>query len=331
LNFQQGLLKAVSQVFPNCPQRYCVRHIYANFQTAGFRGEELKKYLYAASYSCTRHYFDVAMQNLKEESEQAWQWLSKIPVECWARHAMDSNCKTDLVVNNLSEVFNRMILDVRGKPVVTMFEGIRSKLMVRHEEKRSGAASARWEISPTYCEILEENKKYSRNYKSMKSVGNLWQVSRGVESSYAVNLDARTCGCRRWDMSGIPCSHAISAIYKSKQQPEDFVHDFFKKPMYLAAYTPPIYPVPSQDQWTKTYTQDIDPPVFKIEKGRAQTKRRKGQFEVPQPRDTSRMATITCSNCNLQGHRYTNCSQPLLPHLHTRKNQHKVQSCLHGC
>jgi hypothetical protein len=30
-------------------------------------------------------------------------------------------------VNNLSEVFNRMILDVRGKPVVTMFEGIRSK------------------------------------------------------------------------------------------------------------------------------------------------------------------------------------------------------------
>jgi hypothetical protein len=93
---------------------------------------------------------------------------------------MDNNCKTDLVVNNLSEVFNRMILDVRGKPMMTMFEGIRSKLMVRHEGKRSGAASARWDITPTYCEILEENKKYSRNYKSMKSVGNLWQVSRGV-------------------------------------------------------------------------------------------------------------------------------------------------------
>jgi hypothetical protein len=30
-------------------------------------------------------------------------------------------------------------------------------------------------------------------------------------------------------MSGIPCSHAISAIYKSKQQrEEDFVHEFFK-------------------------------------------------------------------------------------------------------
>ena len=237
--------------------------------------------MYAASYSHTKHIFDISMQNLKDESEEAWAWLSKIPVECWARYAMDTNCKTDLVVNNLSEVFNRMILDVRGKPVLSMFEGIRTKLMMRYEKKRTGAASGRWEITPTYCEILEESKKYSRNYKSMKSVGNLWQVSRGVDSSYAVDLDARTCGCRRWDMSGIPCSHAISAIYKSRQQPEDFVSDFLKKPMYLEAYNPAIYPVPSEDQWTKTNSPDIDPPVFKMEKGGIHTKRRKGQFEVP--------------------------------------------------
>nr|XP_051229278.1 uncharacterized protein LOC127347092 [Lolium perenne] len=325
---RKGLLKAINQVFPECPQRYCLRHIYANFQQAGFRGEELKKYMYAASYSHTQHLFDVHMQNMKDESEEAWAWLSKIPVECWARYAMDTNCKTDLVVNNLSEVFNKMILDVRGKPVKTMFEGVRSKLMVRHEEKRTGAASSRWEITPTYCEILEENKKWSRNYKSQKSVGNLWQVSRGVESTYVVDLDARTCGCRRWDMTGIPCSHAISAIYKSRQQPEDFVHDFFKKPMYLEAYNPVIYPVPSEDQWRKTDTVDIDPPVFKIEKGRHQTKRRKGKFEVPEPKETSRMATITCSNCNLLGHRYTSCTQTLQPHLQMRKNQHQGQDQL---
>ena len=140
--------------------------------------------MFGASYSHTKHLFDVSMQNLKDESEEAWAWLSKIPVECWARYAMDTNCKTDLVVNNLSEGFNKMILDVRGKPILTMFEGIRTKLMMRYEKKRTGAASGRWEITPTYCEILEESMKYSRNYKSMKYVGNLWQVSRGVESSY---------------------------------------------------------------------------------------------------------------------------------------------------
>jgi hypothetical protein len=59
--------------------------------------------------------------------------------------------------------------------------------MIRREGKRTGVASTRWVITPTYCEVLEENKKYSRNYKLMKLVGNLWQVSRWVESSYAVD------------------------------------------------------------------------------------------------------------------------------------------------
>lgn len=196
--------------------------------------------MYATSYSYTKAGFDIAMQNMRDESKEAWSWLMKIPVDCWARYAMDTNCKIDLVVNNLSEVFNMMILDVRAKPVKTMFEGIRTKLMVRHEGKRTVAAVARWEITPTYSEKLEENKKYSRIYKAQKYVDNLWQVSRGVESSYAVDLAARICGCRRWDMTRIPCSHAIAAIYKSHQHSEDFVNPFFKKALYLEAYNPVI-------------------------------------------------------------------------------------------
>ena len=38
---------------------------------------------------------------------------------------------------------------------------------------------------------------------------------------------------------------------------------------------------------------DIEPPVFREKKGKKQTARRKGEFEVPAPKDTSRMGTIT--------------------------------------
>lgn len=34
---QKGLLNAVSKIFPECEQRFCLRHIYANFQFF-FRG-----------------------------------------------------------------------------------------------------------------------------------------------------------------------------------------------------------------------------------------------------------------------------------------------------
>ena len=68
-----------------------------------------------ASYAYNQHKFNIAMNDLKNESEEAWKWLSGIPKHTWARHAFDTNCKTDLVVNNLSEVFNKYILDFRKK------------------------------------------------------------------------------------------------------------------------------------------------------------------------------------------------------------------------
>ena len=217
------MLNAINQNFPDCPQRFCLRHIYANFQNAGFRGDELKKYMDQAAYSYTKNGFDLAMEEMKKESEEAWAWLSAIPVETWARHAMDTNCKTDLVVNNIGEVFNRLILDIRGEPIKSMVEGARSKLMVKYNEKRIDGQNARWQITPTYLEILENSKEWARCCKAMMAGPDLYQVNSG-EKSYAVNLKDITCGCRKWDMTGVPCNHAISAIYKSKQHPEDFVH-----------------------------------------------------------------------------------------------------------
>jgi hypothetical protein len=77
----QGFLKAISKVFPNSPQRYCPRHIYANFQFAGFRGPELKKTVFAASYSYTKSGFEKAMDALKKECPQAHYWMMQILVE----------------------------------------------------------------------------------------------------------------------------------------------------------------------------------------------------------------------------------------------------------
>ena len=141
---------------------------------------------------------------------------------------------------------------------------------------------------------------------------------------HVVDLRARTCGCRVWDVTGIPCNHAISVIMKVKQFPEDYVHDFFKKPMYKEAFKYVVYPVPGSEDWPKTNTGDIDPPVFRDRPGRAQTVRRKCEFEVPQPRDSSRVASITCSNCKMIGHRYTSCGTQLRPELQLRKEHHQV-------
>ena len=217
-----------------------------------------------------------------------------------------------------------MILDVRNKPIRTMIDGIKDKLMMKYSKTRELAETTRWEITPFFSEKLEEARKFSRECKAQNAAIGLWQVRTNGPGVHAVDLRAKTCGCRAWDVTGIPCNHAISVIMKIKQHPEDYVHDFFKLPMYKQAYKGVIYPVPGPDDWTKTNTPDIDPPVFRDKPGRKQTVRRKGAFEVPAPRDTSRMGSITCSNCNVVGHRFTSCGVPLRPELQVRKNNKKV-------
>jgi hypothetical protein len=277
-----------------------------------------------AAYSYTKDGFEKGMTELKKQCEPAWVWLSKIPVETWARFAFDTNCKTDLVNNNLSEVFNKYILDERNKPIVTMLVGIYDKQMVRFDEKREGGKKAAWEITPFYAERLELNKTWARNCVPQRADEGLWQVASG-DHTYELNLATRSCSCRRWDLSGLPCHHAVSAIYKTGEYPEDYVSQFYKKPFFLKCYRAVFYPMPQQHGWTRTDTEDIMPPSFKDhQKGRRQEKRRKCRFEVPKPKDTSRMSTITCSNCKLQGHKYTSCLQPLKPELLMRKNNWKV-------
>ena len=96
-------------------------------------------------------------------------------------------------------------------------------------------------------------------------------------------------------------------------------------------YSPIVFPMHGPDLWPKTRTPDIEPPVFKEKPGNKETKRRKSKFEKPAPKDTSRMATITCSNCNRTRHRYTSCKQALKLALAMRMNQHQVTIVVGFC
>lgn len=190
-------------------------------------------------------------------------------------------------------------------------------------DKREGVAAAKWEITPHYIEKLELEKTNSSYRRPVCAGRGIWQVSCG-EYTYAVDLENRTCGCFKWDVTGIPCKHAISAIYKLRQYPEDYVNDFFKKATYEKAYQHLIYPVPGEHDWVRTTTLDIDPPKFNKHPSRPKKSRRKSVGEETQHSGRVRMTTITCSNCKNHGHKYTSCPQPLRPDLKIRKRKHKV-------
>lgn len=68
---------------------------------------------------------------------------------------------------------------------------------------------------------------------------------------FVVDLQNRSCGCRKWDMMGIPCAHAFSAILYDRGKPEDI-----------------IYLMTSDDQWVKTTREVLEPSLVRTQPSR---------------------------------------------------------------
>lgn len=167
--------------------------------------------------------------------------------------------------------------------------------MTRTANKRGGGARAQWEITPIIAGKLELEKRDSRYCRTFQSSFSIWEVSCS-DRSYEVDLSQRTCGCFKWQLTGIPCKHACAAINKTRARPEDYVDEYFKKEAYIRAYTPMIYPVPGEHGWTRTDSEDIDPPKFEKHAGRPKKNRKRGAEEAPKATCRARMTRVTCSN-----------------------------------
>ena len=77
-------------------------------------------------------------------------------------------------------------------------------------------------------------------------------VKGGSGFRFVVSLPDRTCSCRVWRGSGIPCKHAIAYITSIPgEKLEDHVDDYFSVNKFRAAYEGSIPCIPDKSMWPK--------------------------------------------------------------------------------
>ncbi|KAG8377471.1 hypothetical protein BUALT_Bualt08G0036400 [Buddleja alternifolia] len=99
-----------------------------------------------------------------------------------------------------------------------------------------------------------------------------------------VDLEKHSCSCRKWDLSGIPCKHAMSAINSQRLNGEDFVDDYYTMQTFLKVYDNYVYPVNGPEKWNKTNLSPPLPPNNPRGVGRPLRARKLGIGEVPKKR-----------------------------------------------
>ncbi|KAL8458671.1 hypothetical protein ACS0TY_036252 [Phlomoides rotata] len=119
---------------------------------------------------------------------------------------------------------------------------------------------------------------------------------------------------RAWQLSGIPCTHALCAILSEGLDPDDFVHKFYTVDMYKVAYQYPIYGISYDALWGESLYIPPLPPDFgrKSTKGKRVKKRRREEGESVNKQKKGTMLkkqqkTVKCRRCGSKGHNSLTC------------------------
>ena len=88
---------------------------------------------------------------------------------------------------------------------------------------------------PRVRKKFEKLKAKSLNCHYKLATSNKFQVSNG-DDVYSVDINARSCSCNAWGLTGIPCKHVITSIGYMREDPKDYVDDVFKKWAHIDHY-----------------------------------------------------------------------------------------------
>ncbi|XP_047320369.1 uncharacterized protein LOC124924361 [Impatiens glandulifera] len=143
------------------------------------------------------------------------------------------------------------------------------------------------------------------------------------EFDFQVDFKGRTCTCRVFDVSGLPCTHALAAARFRKSVPYELCARFYSTESWCMAYAETCYPVFQHNEaWDiPEHIKKrvcLKPPV-KIKKGRPTTKRRSSQGEVRKERRR-------CGSCGGLGHNRATCSAVMPAPSTARPSQSSAQS-----
>nr|GEU96720.1 multidrug resistance-associated protein 5 [Tanacetum cinerariifolium] len=171
-----------------------------------------------------------------------------------------------------------------------------------------------------FLELLEEDLGCSRGneltlmfWHAIPADENLFKVRSGSKG-FIVDDGKRTCSCRMWQLSGLPCVHATKVIFLINRVLESYVPVWFETDMYIAAYHNYVKLVLGMNFWPdqSMYSTVLPPKPRKIP-GRPRKKRIRA---IGEGGSSTRISKVypqgSCSNCKKLRHNKSSCKKPIV-------------------
>lgn len=101
-----------------------------------------------------------------------------------------------------------------------------------------------------------------------------------VHWRHTVDLQERKRTCRCWQVTGLPCTHALCIITSIRGNIEDYVHDYYSVAKFKKAYEKSLKPMTDSKQWPQVNPGfKLWPPLLKRAPGQPRKRRYKSAAE----------------------------------------------------
>nr|XP_009766904.1 PREDICTED: uncharacterized protein LOC104218175 [Nicotiana sylvestris]XP_016478218.1 PREDICTED: uncharacterized protein LOC107799595 [Nicotiana tabacum] len=135
------------------------------------------------------------------------------------------------------------------------------------------------DFSPKSMQLYSEYLQIGQCCKVNANGYHGYEVFEGGDK-HCVRLDLGLCTCWAWDLSGIPCPHAIAAMLYKNIDTLTGMHWWFSKEAYLLTYKNKLQPVPGENFWKIEPSQKMEPPDFVMMADRPKVKRDREKNEA---------------------------------------------------
>ncbi|CAL5329985.1 hypothetical protein CsSME_00010486 [Camellia sinensis var. sinensis] len=306
----KGIKESITDIFCDVDVQhgYCIRYLSEQLITdlTGQFSHEVKRLMvedfYAAAFAPRPEGFQRCVESIKNISLEAYNWVMQSEPVHWA-NAFFQGARYNHLTANFGELFYSWASDAHELPITQMVDAIRGKIMELIHTRHTDSNQWLTRLTPSMEEKLEKESLKVRSLQVLILAGNRFEV-RG-ESIEVVDIDHWDCSCKGWQLTGLPCCHAIAVISCLGRNPYDYCSRYFTADGYRLTYSESIHPVPNAERpMQKDSSQGavtVTPPPTRRPPGRPTTKRFGSQDVIKRQ--------LQCSRCKGAGHNKSTCKE----------------------
>lgn len=305
---QKGLRESIADIFTGSYHAYCLRYLTEQFirDLKGQFSHEVKRLMvedfYAAAYATTPESFQRSIESIKSISLEAYNWIVQSEPLNWA-NSYFHGARYNHMASNFGELFYSWASDAHELPITQMVDVIRGKIMELIYTRRADSIQWLTRLTPSMEENLKKENHKVPPLQVLLSAGSTFEV-RG-DTIEMVDIDHWDCSCKGWQLTGLPCCHAIAVLGCMGRSPYDYCSRYFTTESYRLTYSESVNPIPNADipvlKDSSQLTVTVTPPPTRRPPGRPTTKRYGSQEVVKRQ--------LQCSRCKGHGHNKSTCKE----------------------